>query len=178
MELLAGLFQNCGKKDWQAGALWLGWVVIGGLLPLWGTAVLLGLFGKSVDSHELLKNGEFVLYAASFSGATLYVIRRDIFPSRNLLTIAHCAVLAICLLVFTALTVTSMLAGQAMQQPAQAVHTIAPGALFGWSIAMLVLSCLLGFLVTVADAAQLGFDLKDQAKKDLKQLNSDFDKTN
>src|SRR6266571_6014410 len=64
--------QGFRSDAWRSGYLWLGWAVIGGLLPLWGTALLFLLFGKNIALYEFLRNGEFVLYAASFIGGSMY----------------------------------------------------------------------------------------------------------
>lgn len=151
------------SEPWRAGYLWLGWSVFAGLLPLWGTACILLLFGKSVSLVGLLKNGEFVLYAASFVGGAMYVIRRDVFPSKNTLTILLVLLLSISLLVFVAITVTAI-----SNKPDWL--NMSEGALSLVSIAVIVVATIFCFFVTVAEASGAGFDVPAALKKDEKEL--------
>jgi len=141
---------------------------LGGLLPLWGTALLLSLFGKSFILFEFLKNGEFVLYSASFIGGAMYTIRKDVFPSKNFLNILFFSLLAICLLVFVAITI-SLFAKE------EALPKLSPEVLTKISIAVFIVSTIACFLVTLADAAGAGADVPDAMKRDGKSLDRTFE---
>lgn len=157
------------SEPYQAGYIWLGWGVIGGLLPLWGTAILLMLVGKPISLFELLKHGEFVLYAASFAGGAMYVIRRDVFPSRNALNLLLALMLLICLLVFVAITLLSF-----SNKPDWLI--ISKDALTWISFFVILVTTLLCFLITVADVKGAGFDVPTALKREGKQLEKDLDK--
>ena len=156
------------SEPYRSGYIWLGWGVIGGLLPLWGTAFMLLLVGKSISLFELLKNGEFVLYSASFAGGAMYSISQDIFPSRKGLNLLLALILLICLLVFVSITVISF-----SNKPDWL--TISKEALTFISIVVIVLTTLICFLITVAVASGSGFDVPDALKRDEKKLERDLD---
>lgn len=175
MELIRVLPRS--MAPWRAAFLWLGWGVLGGLLPLWGTALLLGLFGKPFHLFELLKNGEFVLYSASFIGGAMYTIRRDVFPSKNLLNITFCFLIAICLIVFAGITVGMLAQGE--EPASSAAQTEFPHmtqtGLTCVSLIVFALSTLACFLVTLAEAGGAGADVPEAMKRDGKTLNASFD---
>lgn len=156
------------SEPWRSGYLWLGWSVFAGLLPLWGTACILLLFGKSISLVGLLKNGEFVLYAASFVGGAMFVIRRDVFPSKNTLTILLVLLLSISLLVFVAITVTAI-----TNKPDWL--NISEGALTIISILVIVVATIFCFFITVAEASGAGYDVPAALKKDEKELEKGLD---
>lgn len=156
------------SEPWRDGWLWLGWSVIAGLLPLWGTAGILLLFGKSISLFGLLKNGEFVLYAASFIGGAMYVIRRDVFPSKNTLTILLVSLLAVSLLVFVAITVSAI-----SNKPDWL--NISQDALAWISILVIVVATVFCLLITIAEASGAGYDVPTALKKDGKTLENDLD---
>lgn len=160
------------SEGWMAGYIWLGWGVIGGLVPLWGTAFLLWLLSKEVVPYGLLKNGEFVLYAASFIGGSLFTIRRDVFPNRNFLNLSFYALLGITLLTFAAVTITSL---QEAEGRAPSLH-ISNTALTWISVLVFAFATVLCFLVTVVDAAGAGRDVPAALKQDEAKLEEAFAK--
>jgi len=165
--------QGFRSKAWMSGYIWLGWGVIGGLVPLWGTAFLLWLLSKEVEPYVLMKNGEFVLYAASFIGGSLYTIRRDVFPNRNFLNLFFYALLGLTLLTFAAVTITSL--GQAEGLAGFPLH-ISGGALTWISVLVFLFATLLCLLVTVVDASGAGADVPAALKRDQAKLDDAFQK--
>ena len=161
------------SDPWRAGFLWLGWGVLGGLLPLWGTAILLLLFDRSISLFELLKNGEFVLYAASFVGGSMFTIRRDVFPSKNSLTILFVLLVGISALVFAAITVTAL--GKVSDQSVNWLR-ISEHALTRMSVFVFVLTTLVCFVVTVVDSGGGGIDIPAELKKEPERLEAEFDR--
>lgn len=168
MDLFKRLQIPINSPECKDGLLWLLWNVIGGLVPLWGTAILLSLFDKPIVLFDFLKGGEFILYAASFIGGAMYVIRKDIFPSRNLLNILFYILWAICLLVFAAITVTAIGGNPGWLK-------IGQDTLTSVSIIVLITSITVCFLIAVAEALGVGIDVPDALKSDEKKLNATFD---
>jgi len=154
---------------WSAGYIWLILNVISSLLPLWGTILLLLLFSKDISLYGMLKNGEFVLYSAAFSGGALYVIRRDIFISRSIATALLISLLLISSVIFVAITVSSVNDQSGLPRINEAVLTYSSVIVF----ALTVIFCL---LITVADAAGFGLDIPEALKKDEQKLGADFDR--
>ncbi len=160
------------SEGWLAGYIWLGWGVIGGLVPLWGTAFLLWLLSKEVEPYGLLRNGEFVLYAASFIGGSLFTIRRDVFPNRNFLNLSFYALLGITLLTFAAITITSLGQGEGKTLD---LH-ISSTALTWISVIVFTCATVLCLLVTVLDAAGAGRDVPAALKQNEAKLDEAFAK--
>lgn len=157
------------SEPWCAGYIWLALNVTSSLLPLWGTILLLSLFGKDISLYGLLKNGEFVLYAAAFSGGALYVIRRDIFVSRNASNALLILLLLISSIIFVAITVLSVNNQDGSSQINQSVLTFSSVIVFSSSI----IFC---FFITIAEAAGFAVDIPEALKKDENQLGADFDR--
>lgn len=157
------------SEPWRAGYIWFALNIISSLLPLWGTILLLSLFSKDVSLYGMLKNGEFVLYSAAFSGGALYVIRRDIFVSRNASNALLITLLLISSIIFVAITVPLVNDQGGTTHINQLFLTCS-------SVFVLVLSVIFCFFITVAEAAGFGMDIPDALKKDEKKLDSDFDR--
>lgn len=99
----------------------------------------------------------------------MYVIRRDLFPSKNTLTILLVILLSISLLVFVAITVTSL-----SNKPEWL--TISEDALTYISIGVIAIATIFCFFITIADASGAGCDVPSILKKDEKALEKSFDK--
>ena len=161
------------SEAWHSGYVWLGWGVMGSLLPLWGTALLLVLFGREMSLYELLKNGEFVLYAASFIGGSMYTIRRDVFPSKNTLTMVLVGSLAVCSLVFAAIAVTTL-----EKQVSRSLEWLQlnPTALTWTSVAVFVIATLMCLVVMVVDSSGAAVDIPEKLKEQPDRLEAEFDR--
>ncbi|MFZ2162057.1 MAG: hypothetical protein WAW02_07565 [Sideroxyarcus sp.] len=157
------------SEPWRAGYIWFAWNIISSLLPLWGTILLLSLFSKDVSLYGMLKNGEFVLYSAAFAGGALYVIRRDIFISRNVANALLILLLLISSIIFVAITVSSVNDQGGSARINETFLKLSSVIVFSLSVVF----CL---FITVADAAGFGIDIPDALKKDEKKLGADFDR--
>ncbi len=174
MEIAKHLCNMHGRKAaLSAGGVWLAWGLVAGLLPLWGTSILLLLFGKGVKIYELLRNGEFVLYAASFIGGSLFTIRRDIFPSKNLLNLSLIATLMASTLIFAAITVASM--SQA-PGPNPLAFRVDESTLTALSIFIFAVATFLSWLITVVDASGGGRDVATEIRNGERALEDAFER--
>lgn len=151
------------------GTYWLVIQVAIGLLPLWGTAMLLTLFGRPYDIYDLLRNGEFVLYAASFVTGGLYSVRHDIFPVRNALLMTLIVLLVIATLVFAVISVLNIGANPTwLRVDRTALQLI--------SIGVFAISTLVCFGITVAEAGNAGLNIPDALRADRQKLEDGLDK--
>ena len=157
------------SEPWRAGGIWVILNIISSLLPLWGTILLFLLFNKDISLYGLLKNGEFVLYAAAFSGGALYVIRRDFFMSRSISTALLVFLLLISTVIFVAITASSVNDQSSFPHINESVLTYA-------SVIVFALTIIFSLFITVADAAGFGIDIPEALKKDEKKLGADFDR--
>ncbi len=157
------------SEHWRAGYIWLFWNIISSLLPLWGTILFLLLFNRDISLYGMLKNGEFVIYAAAFAGGALYVLRRDIFTSRNISTALLVFLLLISTVIFVAITASSVNDQSSFPRINQSVVIYSSVIVFALTITF----CL---FITVAEAAGFGMDIPEVLKKDEKKLEADFDR--
>jgi hypothetical protein len=82
---------------------WFACYVLCGLLPLWGGYGLTKLLGHNRSLNDYVGHGEFLLYAASLIGATLFLVLRDFarhFPFRGAIIIANLILLVLAVLFF------------------------------------------------------------------------------
>ena len=170
MDLIKKVWELPFKSEpWRAGGIWVILNIISSLLPLWGTILLLLLFNKDISLYGLLKNGEFVLYAAAFAGGALYVIRRDIFISRSISNALLVFLLLISTVIFVAITASSFNDQPSFLRINESVVTYSSVIVF----ALTIIFCL---FITVAEAAGFGMDIPEALKKDEKKLGTDFDR--
>lgn len=101
--------------DWKETLYWLGFNVLGGLLPTWGTALVLRLRGQQIFFADFAKHGEFALYSAAFLAPALLVIFRYARRSRYVLGagsgLLAVAGLLVCALVYATATSASSAIG-------------------------------------------------------------------
>lgn len=75
MELIRTI-KSSQLSHWSDALMWLMYTLIGGLLPLWGGAVLIKLSGKWEGLSLFFHHGEFAIYSAALLAPTIYVITR------------------------------------------------------------------------------------------------------
>lgn len=75
---LISAIRATNRQHWFDSGKWLGWAVLGGLLPLWGGWFLLMLFKHRERWPELISHGELAIYSAAFLASAIYVIQRDV----------------------------------------------------------------------------------------------------
>lgn len=98
----------------------------------------------------------------------MFVIRRDVFPSKNTLTILLVLLLSISLLVFVAITVTAI-----SNKPDWL--NISEDALSMISIGVILAATVFCFFITVAEAGGAGYDVPSALKKDERELEKNLD---
>lgn len=156
------------KHSMRSGGYWLLTQVFIGLLPLWGTVLILSLLSKQYTFYDLLRNGEFVLYAASFVTGGLYSLRHDIFPLRNLTTIALVLVLIAASLVFATISVINIGANpQWLKLDTKVMTEI--------SVIVFILASIFCTFIAVAEAGQAGINIPERLRKDRKSLEAGLD---
>ena len=106
---------------------WFACYVVFSLLPLWGGYGLSSLLGHDTSIGDYVGRGEFFLYTASLTGATLFLVTRDSlrgFPFRSAITLANVVILSIAVLffggVFTSIRQPTLATTQAVS-----IHTLA-----------------------------------------------------
>ena len=105
--------------NWDLGKrilTWGVWQLFGGLLPLWGGALILFAYGQDFHFRDYTENGEFMLYSAALSASALFVLSRELrppfpFPYRALLGLLVIACLGTSVVLFAAVFVGTKLPG-------------------------------------------------------------------
>jgi hypothetical protein len=157
------------RRSLKDGGYWFLIQVAVGLLPLWGTALLLSLVGRPYGLYELLKNGEFVLYAASFVAGGLYSVRHDIFPARNVLLLSLVVILVVASLVFSCISIISIGENPGWLR--------VDGKVLTWiSVFIFIISTLICLSITIAEAGNAGGSIPDKFRKNRQALEAGLDK--
>ena len=102
---LLGTFGRTRSENWSDGGNWLLFTLIGGLLPVWGGAIILVLFGNEVSFASFTDHGEFAIYSAGLLASALLVVMREYrarFRERAILGLLSLVLIIIATLIFTA----------------------------------------------------------------------------
>lgn len=151
--------------------VWFLFTIVGGLLPVWGGAVLLWIAPGNVHWLDFASHGEFALYSAALLAPAIYIVTAGPggvpFPSRTFVVLIEIILLLLAVLAFSGITFL------------QRFHVI--GAVEGaevaiWSIRLFTASAVLSFLVNLVDILIRYPDPRQLAAEGQKALEQDFDK--
>src|SRR5436190_9867243 len=137
------------KAQYKEARMWLYWSLGGGLMPLWGSGLVLGLLGLSPPFMDYIRHGEFMLYAAAFLAPAFYQLHRELprnFPGRSGLGLATGLAWMVSGMIFGGLIAYSRWCEVHSQ-----TMTIHDGWLAGLSFLVLGLAVALAFWIMVID---------------------------
>lgn len=178
MQIFKNLLYHSKANDWKDGFIWIAWHFFCGLMPIWITLLLLRIFKQSIEMQVFTNNGEFALYSASFLGTCFYIVQRDFrknqFPSRSLI-----ALIIVPLLIFSSLmySIVALLNLIIDTNTTTILNQFDREFLRNASLVVLPLVFTISLLIVVADNVIGNADIKEMAKEDLKQLDSEFERT-
>lgn len=156
--------------DWKETLYWLGFNVLGGLLPTWGTALVLRLRGQRILFADFARHGEFALYSAAFLAPALLVIFRYARRSRYVLGagsgLMAVAGLLVCALVYATATSAAI-------NPSE--HSVDVPYLVNFSTSLLVLSLVLALLVAFVENQAMNLNLREVDSRQREDLKKKFD---
>jgi hypothetical protein len=136
---------------------------IGGLLPLWGSWLLIKLIQESASFTEFIRHGEFLLYAASILPTAAFLVLRDLkapFPKRLLLGLLVIFFLVVATLLFAVVFIKT-------RNDAPAAPPSIDVVFLGWvSIPLYLLSLALMLLTTFFDMLIASYDPIVQQKRE------------
>jgi NhaP-type Na+/H+ or K+/H+ antiporter len=66
------------RTQWIDAGSWIAYTLFGGLLPFWGTALILLFVNRSQSLGRYLENGELAVFCAGLLASTIPVMRRRI----------------------------------------------------------------------------------------------------
>jgi hypothetical protein len=77
--------RKASARSWWQTLLWVGYNMLGSLMPLWGTYFLLKLHHQAFHVNDFSKHGEFALYTAAFLAPALQLVLRNIKDAKYVL---------------------------------------------------------------------------------------------
>jgi hypothetical protein len=150
---------------------WLGFNVLGGLLPTWGSALLLRLRGQQLVYADFAKHGEFALYSAAFLAPALLVIFRYAKRNRYVLG-AGSGLMAVSGLLVSALVYAT--AASAAVNPGG--HPVDESYLVAFSTGLLVFSLVVALLVAFVENQATNLNLQEVESRQQEELRTKFEK--
>ena len=168
MEFIRVLWKYSKKDTWMDANHWLLWALLGGLFPLWGGLLGTKLLSQNVNFENFTAHGEFVLYGASFSGTSLYLILRQKrwFPNRSLVAFLFVAFIGISACVYATVVAETVLGTQLKLD--RSFITLLGYILF-------VLAGALSYLMVVVDNILTSIDFQQISQSQVDHLSEEFD---
>lgn len=146
---------------------------IGGLLPLWGSWLLLVLAKEWAPFSEFIRHGEFLLYAASLLPTAAFLVLRDLkspFPHRMLLGLVTIFLLVVSTLGFAGVFIVTR------HDAAAGVSSVDIRVLMWVSIPLYVVALFATLTATFFDMIVLGYDPLQKQEQDERDLAEQFRK--
>lgn len=164
---------SASSANWKDAVALGAFNAIGGLLPLWGTALLYLTISKKLQLSDFVGRGEFALYAAAFFAPSFYVVLRDFavpFVNRVFFSICLVVGLLVSTLVFAFLIIVRDVA------TLKAPFLIDEGFLQVCSVVLLIASLALSLIISLLDNIRTNVDVKELNQRAADRLEDDFDK--
>jgi len=146
------VFTLASRSHWRDAWGWLGYTLLGGLLPFWGTALILLLIHRGQAFGAYFENGELAVFCAGVLASAIPVMQRRVKDapveqpgSLNFLALLF---IAVALLLFASVTITRQINANGAVIPPVVLNG---DAVLYVSLALLVLSIALGFLVELTN---------------------------
>src|SRR5438876_1135465 len=106
---LVWAFRQANRHHVRDTFEWLFYTMLGGLLPVWGGAILYRFFVGGATLLHFASHGEFTLYSAALLGPAIYIVvkeREEVsFPSRGSFVLSSIIFLLVAALIFAGITV-------------------------------------------------------------------------
>ncbi len=178
MQIIKDLLKDSKAKHWTDGLQWLGWSVIGGLMPIFVLLFALKATRQPIGVQCFTNNGEFALYSASYLGTAFYIVMRDFrrraFPSRSVLALILVPGLLIAGCMYSFIALVNILRDSASQT--QLLSLFNREFLRVVSLFLLPFVCALTYVIIVADNVHATADISAIARENEEALAKDFDK--
>jgi hypothetical protein len=164
--------RRTNRGHWRDASTWLAFTLVGNLAPVWFGLFSLRVLSRHVSLADFSHHGEFALYSATLFASAAYVILKDFkvmtFPARPILGLLCFSGMFVAAAFFAPVTT-------AFISP-KPVFDVDQEFLWQGTFVLFLVSCTIGFLVTILDNARIAPDLVKTAKDQQDQLASDFDK--
>ena len=164
--------QPAGRPELTQLGSWLGAQVVFGLLPLWGSYLLVKLFGATTQWSDYVQNGEFALYSAAIATTGLFLVFRELpapFPYRAGLGLVLAVTLVISTLLFAGVFVATRLPTQPGALPSLNVPWLS-----NVSIPLYVAALGATVVATLIDMLRGSYDAGALSKQQMNKFRDDF----
>ncbi len=152
-------------KHWGNGLFWLAYSFMG-MLGLWGFGLVLFMFIENPPWLDLIDRGQFLLYSVGFLVQPMYVLLQDL----HITTIPYRAVL-ICSTLFCFTLCVLLSAGYVFANFSVSSDIKPNTALLRYvGVGVLLLSVVIGFLVTIAVEGRVSFDPRESSQTGVRRL--------
>jgi uncharacterized membrane protein YhaH (DUF805 family) len=156
--------RSASWRSWWQTLLWVGYNLLGSLMPIWGTYFLLQLHHQNFVLNDFIKHGEFALYTAAFLAPALQLVVRNIRDAKYVLG-TGAVLFAVAGLVVSGIIYSGVVVG--VPSPQQ----IDESFLFKVSIILFASSLAFAVLVTLIENQQLNPNVTKSEADDQKALN-------
>lgn len=151
------VFKLAKATHWRDAWSWLGYTLLGGLLPFWGTALILLLIRRQQDFPAYVENGELAVFCAGVLAAAIPVMQRRVKDASvehpSSLTFLAVLCIAVALLLFASVTITRQVnIGNPGATPPIVLNA---SAVLYVSLLLFALSIVLGFLVELTNNVRM-----------------------
>jgi hypothetical protein len=161
-------FRSQGKE----AAKLMSFTYLGGLFPLWGGYLLFKLYHRVPSIENFTDHGEFAIYSAATLAPALYYILKDMktstFLYRHFFGLLCVIGLGISVLFYVAVISISV---------GQIPTTIDFDFLRTVTWILFATSVIISFCVTILDNDRTFRDIKGESRRELNELEQEFDKT-
>lgn len=167
---LFAVVKNAEARYWRESALWIGFTLVGGLMPLWGGAIILALPEGSVPWQELIKHGELSLYSAALVAPALYIVVNERFtvpfPSRAWLVLAGLVLI---------LSAAFLYGGVTALNVGVIAVAVEDNSVIGWSTTIFLLSLAFVFVISLVENVRIYVNPQTAASARQHELEKRFD---
>lgn len=146
------VFSLAKPSHWRDALGWLGYTLFGGLLPFWGTALILWFLHRGQGLGAYVQNGEMAVFCAGVLASAIPLMQRRVkdAPVEHPASLNFLALLliAVALLLFASVTITRQVTIGSAAAPLLLLNG---SAVVVVSFLLLILSVALGFFVELTN---------------------------
>ena len=163
-------FRASNRGHWIDSGVWLGFTLVGGLLPLWGGSLLLAIVSRGDRWLDLISNGELALYSAAFIASAVHLIAKE--GDEPFVQRPFFLLLAVCGLLFAGI----VFAGMATIRYAFPTLSLDRSVILWLSVPLFGASVVYAFVMNLLDNVRMSPDVQSAVAAEGKRLEEGFDR--
>ena len=150
------VFTLATKDHWRDAGTWLRYTLFGGLLPFWGTALILLFLQRAQPFKAYFANGELAVFCAGLLASSIPVMRRRVKDAPvehpEWFTFLALMCIAVILLLFASVTITRQVNRGGVTTP---ILILNEHAILNTSFVLFAVSILMGFSVELINNVRM-----------------------